>query len=167
MGLLDLFGISFSEKPETVANFDCDAYMGDHFVLYGVTTPRDKGAHNAIESYRMTVDGTINVCYSWLDRSFKGEKNEVKAKAWQAEKPSEWKFQFIWPFKADYLITYQSTSKNLSVVTVRSKDLAWLMSHNNTASQKEINDALEWMQDNGYPMAKMTKIPRDDFNVIE
>ncbi|KNC73843.1 hypothetical protein SARC_13599 [Sphaeroforma arctica JP610] len=166
MGFLDFIGVSFSERPKTVDNFDVDRFMVDHRVLYATLTPKDKNAHNPMECYTKDVSGTIHLTYKFNEESFDGPEKVMRGKAWPTDISSFWKLQFVWPFKADYLVTYQSDDKNLTVVTVPSKDYVWLMSKNGYEKELEVKKALNWLTVNGYPMDDVKKLPRNDMVYI-
>ena len=44
---------------KTVAHVDLPRFMGDWYVIANIPTFIEKGAHNAMESYRLDEDGTL------------------------------------------------------------------------------------------------------------
>ena len=44
-----------------VAQVDLQRFMGDWYVIANIPTFIEKGAHNAVESYRLDADGSIAV----------------------------------------------------------------------------------------------------------
>ena len=44
---------------ETVGKVDLPRFMGDWYVIANIPTFIEKGAHNAIESYKLADDGSI------------------------------------------------------------------------------------------------------------
>ena len=51
--MLGLFGCSSMEPLKTVDHVDIGRFMGDWYVIANIPTYIEKGAHNAIESYRL------------------------------------------------------------------------------------------------------------------
>ena len=51
------------------APVDVDRFMGDWYVIANIPTFAEKGAHNAVESYRLDADGTIATTTTNYDNS--------------------------------------------------------------------------------------------------
>ena len=57
-----LGGCQTTRPPiETVDYVDLERFMGDWYVIASIPTFIEKGAHNAVESYRLAEDGTIEL----------------------------------------------------------------------------------------------------------
>ena len=44
-----------------------ERFMGDWYVIANIPTPLEKGAHNAVESYRLDSNGTVATTFTFLD----------------------------------------------------------------------------------------------------
>ena len=68
----------------------------------------EKDAYNAVESYELSEDGSILTTFRFNKGSFDGPQKTMNPKAfvYNTETNAEWRMQFLWPFKAVYLITY-------------------------------------------------------------
>ncbi len=47
--------------------------MGDWYVIASIPTFIERGAHNAVESYRLAADGTIETTFTFRAGGFDGE----------------------------------------------------------------------------------------------
>ena len=65
--LTGCFGISEKDNylnMETVANVDIERFMGDWYVIGNIPTFIEKGATNAIESYKLGANGRIETTFT-------------------------------------------------------------------------------------------------------
>ena len=97
---------------ETVEYVDLERFMGDWYVIANIPTFVEKGAHNAVESYRLDEDGTIATTFSFRKDGFDGPVKEYQPRGFvrDTESNAEWGMQFVWPFKGDYRIIYLNLS---------------------------------------------------------
>ena len=71
-GALLLAGCQASLPPlETVEQVDLERFMGDWYVIANIPTFVEKGAHNAVESYRLDDDGTIATTFTFRKDGFR------------------------------------------------------------------------------------------------
>jgi apolipoprotein D and lipocalin family protein len=86
----------------TVPKVDLPRYMGDWYVIASIPTFIEKGAHNAIESYRLDSDGTIAVTFTFRDGAFDGKPKKYSPRGFVRDTNTNalWGMQFIWPIKA-------------------------------------------------------------------
>ena len=86
-----------SELPEmkTVEYVDIERYMGDWYVIANIPTFIEKGATNAIESYRLRDGGIIETTFSFYEDSPDGEKKIYKPTGYihNKETNAEWAVQ--------------------------------------------------------------------------
>src|SRR5512135_2397193 len=55
------------------SHVDLPRFMGDWYVIANIPTFVEKGAYNAIESYRLDADGTIATTFTFRQGSFDGK----------------------------------------------------------------------------------------------
>ncbi len=60
----------------TVARVDLQRFMGDWYVIANIPTFIERGAHNAIESYALAPDGTIDTTFTFRADSFDGKRKK-------------------------------------------------------------------------------------------
>lgn len=58
---------------ETAARVELERFMGDWYVIANIPTYIERGAHNAVESYRRNDDGSIDTTFTFRADSFDGE----------------------------------------------------------------------------------------------
>ena len=64
---------SVSHPPiALVPKVDLPRFMGDWFVIANIPTAIEKGAHNAVESYRLAEDGSIPTTFTFRADGFDG-----------------------------------------------------------------------------------------------
>ena len=67
-------GCAGSQPPlETVDYVDIDRFMGDWYVIANIPTFLERGAHNAVESYRLDEDGTVATTRGWRSLAINAE----------------------------------------------------------------------------------------------
>ena len=115
--VLVLGGCASAPPLATVPHVDLQRFMGDWYVIANIPTFIEKGAHNAIESYRLDSDGTIAVTFTFREGAFDGKPKKYSPRGFVRSDPSNasWDMQFIWPIKADYRITYLNDDAESSV----------------------------------------------------
>ena len=65
---------SVQHPPLTqVPKVDLPRFMGDWYVIASIPTFIEEDAYNAVESYRLASDGTIETTFTFRDGSFDGE----------------------------------------------------------------------------------------------
>ena len=112
--LFPIFGAGCAgTKPmPTVDYVDIDRFMGDWYVIANIPTFLEEGAHNAVESYRLAEDGTIDTTFTFNKGAPNGPLKVYTPRGFLIDKSSNavWGMQFIWPFKAEYRTnTYRRT----------------------------------------------------------
>ena len=56
----------------TVLSVDLNRFMGDWYVIANIPTTIEKDAYNAVESYRLAEDGTIETTFTFNKGGFDG-----------------------------------------------------------------------------------------------
>ena len=94
------------------AQVDLARFMGDWYVIASIPTFLEEGAHNAVESYRLSADGTIETTFTFRAGSFDGQPKRYTPRGFVLDPPSNavWGMQFVWPIKADCRIAYHPTT---------------------------------------------------------
>ena len=82
-----------------VASVDLPRFMGDWYVIAHIPTFIEKGAYNAVESYRLSADGTIATTFTFNQDAFDGPLKTYQPKGFVRNTGSnaEWGMQFVWP----------------------------------------------------------------------
>lgn len=160
-----LFLQACSHAPEVsiprAKNVDLNRFMGDWYVIANIPTFIEKGAHNAIESYAMNKDGSIATTFQFNQDSFDGELKIYKPTGYVSEiNNSEWGMQFIWPFKAEYIIAYLSDDYQHTIIARTARDYLWVMSRSPILDDGVYQSIVQRCVDMGYARELIQKVPQ-------
>ena len=150
-------------KPiHTVEYVDLKRFMGDWYVIANIPTFIEKDAYNAIESYRLDDDGTVATTFSFNKGSLDGPLKEYHPRGFIRDKKSNavWGMRFVWPFKAEYRIIFLSDDYSKTVIGRSKRDYVWIMAREPAISDEEYDAILSFLQDQGYDINKLQKVPQ-------
>jgi len=143
------------------SNVDLNRFMGDWYVIANIPTFIEKGAHNAIESYAFNDDGTINTTFKFNQDSPEGELKQYKPTGYVSDNSnSEWGMQFIWPFKAEYIIAYLSEDYEHTIIARSARDYLWVMSRSPIIDEQVYESLIKRSVDMGYSRELIQKVPQ-------
>jgi len=147
---------------ETVSHVNLERFMGKWFVIANIPTFVEKNAYNAVERYRMSPDGTIDTSFYCRKGGFDGPPKVYRSRAYVLDDGSNaiWGMQFLWPFKADYRITYLSDDYSQAVIGRDKRDFVWVMARKPRISNKHYDAILARLEQQGYDLAKIEKVPQ-------
>ena len=146
----------------TVDYVDLERFMGDWYVIANIPTFIEKGAHNAVESYRLDDDGTIATTFTFREDGFDGEQQRYEPRGFVRDDPSQavWGMQFIWPFKAEYLVIYLSDDYSRTIIGRSARDYVWLMARSPQIGADEYDAMLRILDEAGYDVSRVKKVPQ-------
>ncbi len=152
-----------ANKPmETVPHVDLDRFMGDWYVIASIPTSLEKGAHNAIESYRLTGDRTVQTTFTFRKDGFDGPLKTYTPKGFVRDDPSNaiWGMRFIWPIKADYRIIYLDEGYRVTVIGRLKRDYVWIMARTPQIDETEYGQLLSFVEAQGYDRSLIERVPQ-------
>jgi len=153
-----------SSGPEmkTVDYVDIDRFMGDWYVIANIPTFLEKGAHNAVESYAMNDDGSIQTTFTFLKDGFDGEKKQYNPKGFITDTVTNatWGMRFVWPIKADYRIIYLDEDYSQTVIARQKKDFIWIMARTPDISDGDYERLISLAGAVGYDVSKIERVPQ-------
>jgi len=147
---------------ETVDYVDLERFMGDWYVIANIPTFVEKGAHNAVESYRLDDDGTIATTFTFRKDGFDGKEKAYHPRGFVRDTVTnaEWGMQFVWPFKGDYRIIYLSEDYSTTIIGRNKRDYVWLMSRDPEMPESEYQEAVQFISDAGYDISELQRVPQ-------
>ena len=149
------------EPLEPVESVDLERFMGDWYVIANIPTSIEKGAHNAIETYRLDDDGTIATTFTFHADSFDGELKTYNPRGFvDDDNHAIWGMQFIWPIKADYRIIYLDSNYSTTVIGRNKRDYVWLMARTPQLETADYDQAFEAIHRAGYDTALLQPVPQ-------
>ena len=164
MSLLSLLSACrSSHAPLTTApQVDLPKFMGDWYVIANIPTSIERGAHNAVESYRLDTDGSIATTFTFRDGAFDGELKRYCPRGFVRDTGSNaiWGMQFLWPIRADYRIVYVSPDYQRTIIGREKRDNVWVMARTPTLGEADLQDLRERVAKEGYDMADYARVPQ-------
>lgn len=147
---------------ETVARVELERFMGDWYVIANIPTYIERGAHNAVESYRRNNDGSIDTTFTFRADSFDGELKRYNPTGFVLDTASNavWGMQFIWPFKSDYRIVYLTPDYSQTIIGREKRDHVWIMARTPAIPEQEYSSILRLLERQGYDIARVQKVPQ-------
>ena len=141
---------------------DLQRFMGDWYVIGNIPVFIEKEAYNAVESYQLAEDGTIPTTFTFNQGGFDGPLKIYRPKGfvYNRESNAEWRMQFVWPFKAAYLITYLSEDYQTTIIGVPDRKYAWIMARTKTLPEATYQKLVAELKRQGHDVSKVRKVPQ-------
>lgn len=146
----------------TVPKVDLPRFMGDWYVIANIPTFIEKGAHNAVESYRQNPDGTIATTFTFRKDGFDGPEKRYEPTGFVLDRYSNavWGMRFVWPIKADYRIVYLDPDYTQTIIGREARDYVWIMARTPTIPEADYQRLLALLGREGYDVTKISKVPQ-------
>ena len=157
-----LAGCAAPAPMPTVERVDLGRFMGDWYVIASIPTFLERGAHNAVESYRLEQDGTIATTFTFRAGSFDGAARRYHPRGFVLDPASNalWGMQFVWPVKADYRIVYLAPDYSQTVIAREKRDYVWIMARKPAIGEADYQRLLAFVASLGYDPARVQKVPQ-------
>ena len=68
--------------------------------------------------------------------------------------------KFIWPFKSEYRVIFLYDDYSKTVIGRSKRDYVWIMARKPAISDEEYTDITTFLQEQGYDINKLQKIPQ-------
>ena len=135
--------------------------MGDWYVIACIPTVIETEAYNAIESYQLEKDGTINTTFVFRKAGFDGPEKRYNPRGFVVENTgnSVWGMQFIWPFKSEYIIAYLDQDYNNTIIARNARDYVWIMARTPIINDSQYQELTKKVANLGYDLSKLRKVP--------
>jgi apolipoprotein D and lipocalin family protein len=162
MLLFTLPGCTTGPPIHTVDSVDIERFMGNWYVIASIPTSIEKEAYNAMESYRLAEDGTIDTTFRFNKGAFDGPLKVYRPRGFIQDKQSNavWGMQFFWPFKAEYRIIYLTEDYNQTVIGRTKRDYVWIMARKPSMPDDDYNRILDFLKAQGYELNQLRKVPQ-------
>jgi apolipoprotein D and lipocalin family protein len=163
LGLALLTGCqSNPQAPITsVAQVDLQRFMGDWYVLGNLPTFIEKEAFNAVESYRLAPDGTIETTFTFNKGGPDGPLKKYTPKGFVRDASNAvWGMQFVWPVKAEYLIAYLNDDYSHTIIARNRRDYVWILARTPTIPETDFNALVERTRQMGYDVTLLRRVPQ-------
>jgi len=146
-------------KP--VSSVNLNQFMGDWYVIACIPTFIETEAFNAIESYQLEKDGSINTTFVYRKGGFDGPEKRYNPHGFVVENTenSVWGMQFIWPFKAEYIIAYLDKDYTSTIIARNARDYVWIMARTPIIDDNRYQELTATVAKLGYDLSKLRIVP--------
>ena len=153
---------STQPRLKTVEKVDIERFMGRWYVIACIPAFIEAKAYNEVEEYILLTDGSIDTVLTFNKESFDGPLKRYNPRGFVVDRVnnSTWAMQFIWPFKAEYLITYLKDDYSQTVIGRNKRDFFWYMARTPEVSKEDYDRIMEGLSAQGYQMKKVRKVPQ-------
>jgi len=161
-GLLTACGVSPQKVTvPVVAAVDLPRFMGAWYVIGVIPTPVEKDVHNGVESYALAPDGTIETTFTFNQGSFDGPVKRMQPRGFVIPGTNNaiWGMQFIWPIKAEYVISHLDADYTETIIARSARDFVWIMARTPVVDEARYAALVKKVADMGYDTAKLVKVP--------
>ena len=153
-----------NRKPlPTVDMLDLDRFMGDWYVIANIPTRFERGAHNALESYRLDGEGRVATIFTFNDGSFDGPEKRFEPKGFVRPDSGNavWGMQFVWPIKAEYRVMYVDPGYRTTIVGRSKRDYVWIMAREPKLPDAELEQLISIAVEAGYDRQAIELVPQE------
>lgn len=157
-----LLGCKSYEPLPTVDFVDLPRFMGDWYVIGNIPTFLEKGAHNAVESYRLADDGTIETTFRFNAEGYNGPLKTYHPRGFIRDSQTNalWGMQFIWPIKGEYRVIYLNSDYSQTVIGRSKRDYVWIMARTPSISEEDYQRLVNFIQSQGYDISRLQRVPQ-------
>jgi apolipoprotein D and lipocalin family protein len=136
--------------------------MGPWYVIACIPTMIETEAYNAVESYQLEKDGSINTTFTFRKGGFEGPEKRYNPRGFVIENTNNavWDMQFIWPFKAEYIIAYLDKDYTTTIIARNARDYVWIMARTPLISDSQYLELTKKVTSLGYDANKLYKVPQ-------
>lgn len=149
-------------QMQTVDYVDLERFMGDWYVIANIPTFLEKNAHNAVETYELNEDGSIQTTFTFLKDGFDGEKKQYNPKGFITDTDTNaiWGMRFVWPIKADYRIVFLDDDYSQTIIARQKRDFIWIMARTPDIPDEDYDRLVAFAGSIGYDTSKIERVPQ-------
>lgn len=147
-------------KP--INRVDRPRYMGAWYAIAAIPTFIETEAYNGIETDRLEADGTIDTVFTVNQGSIDGPAKRYNPRGFVVDRVnnSTWGMKFLWPFKAEFLITHLNADYTQTVIGRNKRDYVWIMDRTPEIPDVDDQRFLTELSAQGYDLSKLRKVPQ-------
>lgn len=162
LSLLGILGCSAAPTIHTVDALELRRFMGDWYVIASIPTVFEKHAFNAVESYRLDSDGTVETTFRFNKGGFDGPEKTYRSRAFVLDRDTNahWGMQFVWPFKAEYRVVFLAADYSLTMIGRSKRDYVWIMARTPSIPDADYAKLLDLLNSYGYDIHRVQKVPQ-------
>lgn len=165
--LLTLMLASCATRPPqppltTVPLVDLQRFMGDWYVIGTIPWFVEKDNVGTMDIYSPRPDGKIDIRYVFHKKSLDAPQREMKAVATVVDTTTNarWAVQFLWPFKAPFLVIDLAPDYSRTTIGYPDRSLIWIMARTPQLDEAEYQKALAEAARQGYDTSRIVRVPQ-------
>ena len=145
-----------------VNEVDLPRFMGDWYVVAHIPTRLEREAYDAVESYQLRPDGRVQTTFRYRNKSFSAPIKTLRpiGTVQPGTGNAVWGMQFLWPFKAEYVVVYLNEDYSQTIIGRSPRDYAWVMARTPTVSDSDYARNLERLSALGYDVSQVRRVPQ-------
>jgi len=147
----------------TVERVDLPRFMGDWFVIAHIPASAEAEAHNGVESYRLERDGrSVATTYAFRDGGFAGPVEVLRPRGYVEDVATNatWGMQFLWPFWAEYLVTWLAEDYSATIIGRSARDYVWIMARSPRIDAALYDELVKEVKRQGYDPSRLRRVPQ-------
>jgi apolipoprotein D and lipocalin family protein len=147
---------------QTMDHVDVPRFMGRWYVIANIPTRIERGAHNAVESYRLDAAGRVQTEFTFREGSFDGPARRYTPTGYVRDQGNGalWGMQFVWPIKAEYRVMFVDASYTQTVIGRTKRDYAWIMARTPAIPDADLAHHVALLERNGYDVTRLRLVPQ-------
>ena len=145
-----------------VPSLDLKRFMGPWYVIGVIPTFIERDIYNAIESYALSPDGTIETTFTFNKGSFDGPEKRFEPRGFVIEGSNNavWGMRFFWPIKGEFVISHVDADYTETIIARSARDYVWIMARTPTIDAARYDALVSRVEAMGYDINKLVKIPQ-------
>lgn len=146
----------------TVDRIELERYMGPWYVIAHIPSWPERNAFNAVETYALAPDGSIATTFTFNAGRFDGPVQTMRPRGFVRDRTTNatWGMQFVWPIKAEYLITYIDPDYTQTIVSRSRRDYVWIMARTPTIPEADYTALVARVAAQGYDVTRLRRVPQ-------
>lgn len=146
----------------TVAQVDLNRYMGDWHVIAHIPYLLERGKVATLDRYAPRPDGRMENIFIFRKGSFDAPEQQWRGISWVHDRTTnaEWRVQFIWPFRATYLVIDLDPDYRWAVIGHPSRNYLWVLARARSLPAEVYDGILARAAAQGYDPKRVAKVPQ-------
>lgn len=151
-----------SHPPQRrVEHLDLQRFMGDWYVQAHIPVGSEKHAYNGVESYALDDDGRVLTSYVFRKGGFDAKPKIMEPVGFVSDQSNaKWGMRFIWPFRAEYLVSHIDAEYTETVIARTKRDYVWVMTRAPEISEERLEALTEVVAELGYDVTELRRVPQ-------
>ncbi|MBB1060146.1 lipocalin family protein [Lysobacter spongiae] len=137
-------------------------FMGTWYVIAHIPTFVERDAYNAVERYQLDDDGRIRTTYTQRKGGFDADESTMHpiGRVVPGTGDAVWTMQFVWPIRAEYVITYVDAGYTQTIIGRSKRDHAWIMARTPSIPEADYQAHLQRLREMGYSLEDLRRVPQ-------